>query len=117
MIIVLAMKDDKFKATFAYACNSKAPNEEIARKVAEDIDSLGYGRVILRTDNDSSIKKLQAMVIKVRIEETVPQNTPTYSSQSGGMAEHAVQAITGQTRVMKIALEQRLGGKWRLNVQ
>ena len=105
---ILVVKDSPSKALFSHACNSKAVDERVAAKVVEDIESLGRKKIILRSDNDKSIKALRKVISDTRIEETLQQDTPTYSSQSNGSTERGVQSVQGQIRVTKIALEQRL---------
>eukprot|EP00973_Karenia_brevis_P044964 6226229-Karenia_brevis.AAC.1 len=105
---ILVVKDFPSKSIFSHACNSKAVDERIAARVVEDIDSLGRKKVVLRSDNDNAIKALRRVIIEKRVEETMPQDTPKYSSQSNGSTERGVQSVQGQVRVTKIALEQRL---------
>eukprot|EP00973_Karenia_brevis_P030730 4236777-Karenia_brevis.AAC.1 len=81
-INILTLKDTRSKAVFCFPCNSKSPNAEIAAQIVEDLETLGYNRIALRTDNEPAIRKLQELVINTRDKETVPQNSPKYSSQS-----------------------------------
>ena len=54
-------------------------------------------------------------LIKQRVDkgagETIPENSPTYSHQSNGVAERAVQSVEGAIRTMRSALEERIAGK------
>eukprot|EP00973_Karenia_brevis_P090589 12403341-Karenia_brevis.AAC.1 len=108
---ILTVKDTKSKAVFCYPCNSKSPNAEVAARIIEDIEILGYNRVAIRCDNEPAVKKLQQIIIESREQNTIPQNSPKYSSQSNGAVERAIQSVTGHIRVTKFALEQRIKTK------
>eukprot|EP00973_Karenia_brevis_P056063 7797580-Karenia_brevis.AAC.1 len=95
---ILTVKDTKSKAVFCYPCSSKAPSEAVADKVINDIEVLGYGRIALRCDNEPAIRKLQKIIVNRRKQDTIPQNSPAYSSKSNGAAERAVQSVTGHIR-------------------
>ena len=54
-------------------------------------------------------------LVKLRVDkgsqETIPENSPTYSHQSNGIAERAVQSVEGMIRSLRSALEERISGK------
>ena len=108
-INILVVKDHKTRAIFAHACESKSPDDEMVTQVCEDIEQLGYSRIAVKTDGEPATIKLQKMIMKRRVQDTVPVNPPAHSSQSQGPVERGVQSVKGQIRVSKVALEQRLG--------
>ena len=77
--------------------------------VAKDIDSLGYKRIGLRSDQEKSMTALQDRVKQAREEETVLLNSKVRDSQGNGVVEKAVQDTEGMIRTLKIALEMRIG--------
>ena len=84
-------------------------HEHGAKAMVADLDKLGHGEVILKSDGEAALKSIQAEVKLRREQPTVLENSPTGDSRSNGVAERAVQAIQEQTRVMRHALEARLG--------
>ena len=79
--------------------------------MAADIEKLGYKKVIIRSDQEPAIMALVDRIAKIRTDETLRENSKAHDSQSNGLAERAVQAAEEQTRVLKLALEQRINGK------
>ena len=73
----------------------------------------------MRSDQENAIKAILDDVGKARQERgsgrTVPEASPVGSSGSNGIAERAIQSIEHQLKVMRRALEERLGLK--LNVK
>ena len=57
------MKEKATKSRFAHVARSKGGEDEhVAAQLAEDIDGLGYKKVILRTDQENPIKTLATRV-------------------------------------------------------
>ena len=73
------------------------------------------GDIIIKTDQEAAIGILVKDIVFERGDEkgcrTIVEQSPVASSSSDGLAERAVQTIEGQIRVMKLALEGRLGTK------
>jgi hypothetical protein len=63
----------------------------------------------LKTDGEQAMKSLQEEVQARRGERTILENSPTGESQSNGLAERAVQAVSEHARVLRSALQNRLG--------
>ena len=80
----------------------------IIKRIIKDLEELGRRDVILKTDGEPAIVALQAKVIEGRIGRTIPRNPPTYSPESNGACEKAVQDVNAKVRVLKLALERRL---------
>ena len=67
---------------------------------------------IMQTDQENAIQDLVTEVTRVRVPaKTIPEQYPIKSSSSDGHAESAIQAVDGQIRVLKDALEARLKTK------
>ena len=69
----------------------------------------GYKKVILKTDNESSITALVSAVQKQWPGEIVPENSPAFESQSNGEVERANQTIQGLARTLKESLSIKSG--------
>ena len=59
---VLVLKDVRSKSLFAHACPCKGAHEAVVAKVISDLDSLGYRKVLIRTDGEGPITDLFAEV-------------------------------------------------------
>ena len=71
----------------------------------------GEGDVIVKTDQEPSIKILIKDIKEIRESRTVVEESPVGSHQSNGIIERAVHGVEGQLRVLKSALDGRLGKK------
>ena len=105
---IAVMKEKRTKARFAHVARQKGGEDEhVSGRLAEDIDNMGFKKVILRTDQENSIKTLAERVKVKRGSETqtIPEPSPKGDSQSNGLGEKGIQEVAGQMRVMKLALE------------
>ena len=88
-----------------------------AEKVMEFMEECGDGGVdvIIKSDQEPAIQSLMKGVVEGRgdtnARRTIIEQSPVASSRSNGVVERAAQTIEGQIRVMKSALEGRLGKK------
>ena len=74
------------------------------------IDSLGYPKIIVKCDNESSIKQLQREVADARKDKvTIPENPPRGDSSGIGLAESAVKEIEGFIRTHKANIKLEAG--------
>ena len=80
-------------------------------QLLKDIQRLGHKKMCLKSDGEAALVAIQEEVKKIRPEETLLENSPVGDSQSNGIAERAVQAISEQTRVLRASLEAKLGAK------
>ena len=72
---------------------------------------LGYPKLVIRYDQESSLSKV-VNDVKVHHGEgvqLVPEVRPKNESKSAGLVERANQSVEGQIRVMLSALEDKLG--------
>jgi len=77
--------------------------------VGREIGNSGFNRVIVKSDQEASIRKLLEAVKNERAEEIelVPEKSPVGESRANGEVERYVQTIQGQVRTLKMALETR----------
>ena len=73
------------------------------------LDECGYKRVILKSDNEPSIKALKSKVKQVAQVEAILEEGKTGDKPSTGAVESSVKESKRQCRVMKSALQERLG--------
>lgn len=87
----------------------------VADKVLEFIAECGHasGDIILKTDQEAAIGYLIKDIVLERGDEkgcrTIVEESPARSSGSNGVAERAAQSVEGQIRILKLALEARIG--------
>ena len=55
---ILVIKDTASKALFAHACPCKGAHEAVVARVCADLDTLGYKRILVRTDGEPAILDL-----------------------------------------------------------
>ena len=112
---VIVIRDDDTKAFGAHVVTVKGNVEWVAEKVAEDIEKMGHvGKISMKTDQESALKDLRQGVKEIRAkkgQETIPEESKVYDSQSNGVAERAVQSVECIVRTHKFALEKRIGKK------
>ena len=81
------------------------------------IKRLGHAnvKVILKSDNEASIRDVLNAVSEKRSSERIIESSPVNEPQSNGSVERAVGQIKGQVRTMKMALEDRVGANKPVN--
>ena len=65
--------------------------------------------VTIKSDQEPAIKSFRSEVTRRRTAVSFPEEAMLHSSQSNGFVERAVQSVEGQIRVLKDALEARVG--------
>ena len=69
------------------------------------LDNLGYGEIIMKTDQEPAILELKDVVRRSRQEDIIPEESPVTSpvedSRSNGFIERAIQTVQGQSRQYK----------------
>ena len=70
------------------------------------------GKIIVKTDQEASIKYLVDDIVERRSEgRTICEESPVQSSGSNGVVERGVLEIEGTIRAILLSLEERLGKK------
>ena len=106
---VIIGKDESTGNVIAHHVTVKGLADDWAiRKVVKDLEELGRGHAIIKTDGEPAIVAVQNRLQALRDGRTVPRNPPAYDPQANGPCEKAVQDVTAQLRTIKIGLEARL---------
>jgi hypothetical protein len=108
---ILISKDRKGKTISAQVMPEKGAIPYAVLKMSQDIKNLGYREVIIKTDQEPSIKNLKEKVMnELGFEsqiESILEESPVGESQSNGEIEEVARTVGGQVRTMKQALEDR----------
>eukprot|EP00973_Karenia_brevis_P091878 12409601-Karenia_brevis.AAC.1 len=108
-VTILVARDSKSGATMSMWVPAKGVGHQwVVRRLAVWIDSLGYGRIILKSDQEESIQALQKAVKELRTADTVLENSPVGESRSNGLTEKAIQEVQGIIRTLLDHVESRL---------
>ena len=112
---VLVGKERQSKSFFATAVPNKGASGRFASdKCFEFMRENGdaEGKVIVKTDQEPSIKFLVNDVIEGRPEgRTIPEESPVKSSGSNGIVERSVGEVECQMRSLLLGFESRIGRK------
>ena len=109
-VAIQVAKDRRTRMVFAHVIPRKGlASKHGANELLKDIEKLGYKEIILKGDNEPAIRSVQEEVKKRREEPTLLENSPVGDSRSNGAAERAVQSVGEQIRVLRKALESRMG--------
>ena len=88
-----------------------AAHELPAKRIKAFVRELGleHCKVVLKSDQEPALLDLLNEVARLRAPaQTIPEQSPARSSASNGRVERGIQAVEGQIRVMKDALEFRI---------
>ena len=77
------------------------------KRLVKDFEEMDPRDIILKNDGEPSMAA-QTKLQSVCPGRNVQVNPPVYDPRSNGACEQAVQDLTAQTRVLKLALEARL---------
>ena len=107
---ILVIKDTASKAIFAHACPCKGAHELVVSRVVADLDTMGYKRVLVRTDGEPALLDLWAKVKEKWTGEIVKVEAATGDHNANGDAEQAVQKVEDEVRVWKDMLDDAIKG-------
>ncbi|CAK9097534.1 Retrovirus-related Pol polyprotein from transposon TNT 1-94 [Includes: Protease [Durusdinium trenchii] len=115
-IITNDKTDGMSKAIFSHLLPAKGTQGSTypEKAVLKDLNFLGYRRLVLKHDQEPSIKAL-ARTVKAGFEgEVLPEESPKGDAhgQSNGAAERAVQTCQGLVRTLKAHLERPIGSSF-----
>ena len=83
-------------------------DEWVIRKLIKDFEEFGRKDAMLKTDGEPALVNVQTRIQAQRDGRTLLRNPPVYDPKSNGPCEKAVQDLTAQTRVLRLALEARI---------
>ena len=110
---VLVMHDGVTKSIFAHLIPAKLVDfpscEKVVKMIAEDLENLGYNRVVFRCDNEPSILALPRAVQLAWTGDVVQETSTEGDPQSNGAAESSVNVVKGHVRSIKLAVESASG--------
>ena len=90
----------------------KGASDYVSSLLTAFIKSLGFKRILVRSDNERSLLSLiERVTCKLTGVELVPMTSPEGDHQANGFAEVGVREIKAQTRILRSQLEQRLGSR------
>ena len=133
---ILVYKEKKSKMLYAHVVEQKGVGDgRLIERIVKNLDALGYGRIIIKSDQEPAMKDLteevrekrwadmHGLMAAVKVMrgaetivdltngETVVEHSPVASSQSNGFIERAIQELQGQVRTVKAATERMIGEK------
>ena len=117
-LTILVAKERSTKMTMATVLPSKSSGPFAARRTVAFMREIGceFGDLTMKSDNEEAIKALVSDVARVRAAGGGPGRTnietsKTYSSASNGVVERGIRSVQGMVRVLRSALEDRVGAK------
>ena len=104
---ILAIKDRKSGMIQSRVVPAKGNDRFAIKRLVKDIELLGYSKIILKSDNESSILALKKSVKETTNIEIIPEESPVGDHQANGEVENAIKRFAGQFRTLKEAVESR----------
>ena len=104
---ILAIKDRKTGIIQARVVPSKGNDKYAKKRLKKDIELLGYKKIVMKSDNESSILSLKQAVKDNTNVEIIPEESPVGDHQANGEVENAIKRIAGQFRTLKESTETR----------
>ncbi len=108
----LQMKDEHTGLMWSSVVPAKGAEAYAVNFAIRCIEETGYKRVILKSDNENSIKSLKDGIKKgLNGVEAIMEESKTGDSRANGSCEAAVKETKRQVKAMKSALEEKLDTK------
>jgi hypothetical protein len=111
-VTILLMKDRESRALRAWTMRNKGVcYEEAALRAVKGIKAFGHNdKILVKVDNEASLKSLREEVIRLLGQQSVPIAPPANESESSGAVENGVKLFKGLLRVHLMALERKIDG-------
>ena len=107
---VLVLFDRRSKGHWAHSLPCKGVGHPYAQwAVTRNLRMTGYRRIVLKSDNESSLVALARAIKGEWDGEIALENSPRYESRSNGEIERAIQTVSGLARTLKEALQMESG--------
>ena len=115
----IVARDTKTKITFAHLLEGKSTTAEaysayVCTSLLNDLRFLDYKKVILKSDQERSMKALQERIRQMRTasnEQTLVENSPVGESQSNGFVEEAIKDVEEMVGTLLISLEEKIDAR------
>ena len=113
---VLVARERRTRMTLATALPSKSSGTFVAKRVVAFMREIGceQGDVTIKSDQEPAMKAIISEIGRVRAAagggRMMVESSPVGQSQSNGVVERAIGSAVAQMRVLKDALEGKLGG-------
>jgi hypothetical protein len=111
---IIVLIDRKTKTKKAHVLKAKGMDHYAVERVAKDLAmTLGYGKFVLKDDQEPAIKTLRDAVIrrvgalKGESVQIIPEESLVGESQSNGDVESAIKQVQGQIRTLRLNLQAR----------
>ena len=104
---ILIMRDRRSKTIKANIVPAKGADNYASTVLGNNIERLGYKKIILKSDGENAIKALKNSAKRESDVEIIMEESPSYDSKSNGEIEQTNQIVQGQFRTFKDALESR----------
>ncbi len=108
---ILVAKDSRAKMVYSRVAPQKGLGDYTVGSLKKIAKQLGYKKVVIKSDNEPAIFSLKDLARKETDVEVVMEEVPVGDRAANGVAEKAVKNAQGQFRVLKDALEARLGAR------
>ena len=107
---VLIVRDRKSKGVWSHPVPSKGVVHPYpAKALMNDLESMVYKRIVLKSDHEPSIVALCDAVKNGWHGETAPEASPKGESKIIGEVERAAESLHGLVRTLKVFLEPKSG--------
>lgn len=110
--ILIGYDSSKF-GLWAFPADAKGATESAVKWLGDKIEESGYNsvKVILKSDQEESIKALKKAVSIKRHSETTMIESPVRVSKANGRIERAVRTFQAQFRTLRLYLQDKIGAK------
>ena len=109
---IMVVRERDTKMTMSFLARQKgAADAYVINRTLAFLKELGHvgTKVIIKCDQESSIKAVADKVSGERIGQTIQEHSPVRSSGSNGIVERGVKEVEYQIRSMKDALDAKIG--------
>ena len=107
---IIAGVDRKHKYPFAHMVPKKGHDAHAIKMVSREIKLSGHSRLTIKSDQESSIKKVIEASMAERPEKIdliLTEESPVGEHSSNGEVEGAIRRLQGQVRTIKAAAESK----------
>lgn len=114
---IMVVREDRFGEVFVHGLGSKGVKSDkvdagqgayVVKRVLGDVDSLGYNKMIAKSDQASVLKAVRSKVKQFWSGEMLPQHGAINSSANKSMIERAIREVQSQILCMLLALRARM---------